>query len=549
VFAFAQPFIPLDQEVKVGRKAVSVYVDNSFSMAALSEDVPLLEKAKQRAREIISAYGIEDRFQVLTNDFAGRNQRTLGQEEALALVDEIAIGPAVRALSTVVARQEQALKNSDTDNRLLYLISDFQRNVTDLTTWEDSTTDLTLIPLQAVRESNVAIDSAWFEGPVPLLNQNNRLLVRLQNYSDEDLDNVRLTVKYSGQQKPEGVLELPARTTLIDTVNINVSQPGWQEVTLSITDYPITFDDDYHLAFRVAEKVRVLNISDEQPNRYLRAVLEGLSVFDATFQTSQGLDYGQMGTYQMIVLDDLQSISTGLAAELQRYVRSGGNLLVFPPRGADLASYQSFLGAFPANVLENFSEEERTVGSINTDEFVFNDVFENRSDNLRLPVTQGNFNLSRFSGRQEEVLMSYRDGAPYLTKYRSDQGHLYLCTAPLSDAVNNLVQNAEIFVPMLYKMAISAGVQRPVAYTIGKDEVIITKHQPHASEAAYKLRGSGQEFIPEQRIVSSQVYLGVDNQVSQAGFYQLFLNEDEPLDRFAFNYNRRESALDYFRPE
>ncbi|MCB0638008.1 MAG: hypothetical protein KDC54_15370, partial [Lewinella sp.] len=42
---------------------------------------------------------------------------------------------------------------------------------------------------------------------------------------------------------------------------------------------------------------------------------------------------------------------------------------------------------------------------------------------------------------------------------------------------------------------------------------------------------------------------GVDNQVSQAGFYQLFLNEDEPLDRFAFNYNRRESALDYFRPE
>jgi len=48
VFAFAQPFIPKDVEVRQGQKLVSVFVDNSFSMRAMSEDVPLLEKAKQR---------------------------------------------------------------------------------------------------------------------------------------------------------------------------------------------------------------------------------------------------------------------------------------------------------------------------------------------------------------------------------------------------------------------------------------------------------------------------------------------------------------------
>ncbi|NNE29623.1 MAG: hypothetical protein HKN16_08295, partial [Saprospiraceae bacterium] len=56
IFAFAQPFLPLDQEVQKGKKAVSVFVDNSFSMNALSEDVPLINQAKQKAREIVQGF-------------------------------------------------------------------------------------------------------------------------------------------------------------------------------------------------------------------------------------------------------------------------------------------------------------------------------------------------------------------------------------------------------------------------------------------------------------------------------------------------------------
>ena len=37
VFAFAQPFIPSAREVLTGRKAVSLFVDNSFSMGAESD--------------------------------------------------------------------------------------------------------------------------------------------------------------------------------------------------------------------------------------------------------------------------------------------------------------------------------------------------------------------------------------------------------------------------------------------------------------------------------------------------------------------------------
>ena len=74
VMAFAQPFIPQKgAEFKAGQKAISLFVDNSFSMSSLSQDVPLLDKAKQRATEIVSAYEVEDEFQILTNDFEGRH--------------------------------------------------------------------------------------------------------------------------------------------------------------------------------------------------------------------------------------------------------------------------------------------------------------------------------------------------------------------------------------------------------------------------------------------------------------------------------------------
>lgn len=142
--------------------------------------------------------------------------------------------------------------------------------------------------------------------------------------------------------------------------------------------------------------------------------------------------------------------------------------------------------------------------------------------------------------------MQYRDGNRYLVKYRIGQGHLYLSTVPLNEDVNNLVRNGEIFIPMLYKMAISSGYQKPIAYTIGRDQLIVANHQPSSGEIVYKLKGEDEEFIPEQRIVGSKVYLSVGEQVRDAGYYELFLNPDEILDQYAFNYDRKESDLAYY---
>ena len=543
VLAFAQPFLPVADGVLSGRKSVSVYVDNSFSMAAESDRAPLLQVARDRARAVVEAYGPEDRFQVLTNAFRGRDQRLVGQQEALDAIEEIRVGPESRPLSRVLQRQESALATGNLDNRLAYLISDFQRNVTDLEA-PDSLLQVSLLPLAAVQERNVAIDSVWFDAPVPQLNQNNLLLVRVRNYGDQDQDNVRLSLDYAGQTKPVGTLRVPAGTEVTDSVFLNISSGGPGTARLNITDFPVEFDDSYFISFRTTDRVRVLQIDgDGTFDRNLTAAL-GLAVFEPTQVPIQRVDYGGLGNYQLVVLTDLPELASGLAEQLRQYIRGGGNVLLFPPAGADVNGYNAFLRAVPADELGTYQEQSREVSGLNDEEFVFNGVFENRRAALNLPTTAGNYALSRFGGRGQETLLSYRDGSTALAKYAVGDGNLYLSTAPLDPAVNNLSLNAEVFIPMLYKMGISSGRRRPAAYTIGRDEAIETNRRPGETELVYKLRGPGGEFIPEQRALGNRVALGLGGQVPEAGVYDLAIG-DETVDAFAFNYDRAESDLSY----
>lgn len=547
VFAFAQPFIPQNKEVKKGKKSVSLFIDNSFSMSALSQDVSLLDKAKIRAEQIVKAYSPEDDFQILTNDFEGRHQRLVGKEDALAMIDEIKVSPAVREVSKIYSRQQQTLNSGKNDQQISYIISDFQKNITDFQNIKDSTSEVEIIPLQSVQEKNVSIDSAWFEAPVQMMNQTNTLLVKVKNHGDEATKSVRLTIKHNGQSRPVGTMDIPAKSFVIDTVPITILKTGWHRGELSITDYPIQFDDKFHFSFNVAEEVNVLVVNDGSPSNYLNAAFRGIPYFKITNQNSRSLEYSKFPNYKMIVLNDLKSISSGLASELNQFASNGGNLLVFPNAQADINTYKSFLQTFPADSYLGFEKAKRQVGKVNTNEFVFKDVFENRRANLKLPSTEGNFKMSGFSNRGSEQLLTYRDGSPFINKFRVGDGALYLCSAPLNTDYNNLVRNSEVFIPMLYKMAISASKERKIAYTIGRDETLETEAMTNTAgkDLVYKLKGEREEFIPGQRIISSKVFLTVGKELKEEGIYDLFMEAGTPTSTFAFNYDRKESNLEY----
>ena len=552
VLAFAQPFIPKSNQVKQGEQAVSIYIDNSFSMNTRSTDAPLIELAKKRAKDIVNAYSVSDRFQVLTNDFEGRDQRLVSKEDALTRIEEIRIGPVSRDLSKVVLRQSQCLASGKAEHKNAFLITDFQSNISDLKSVRDTSIDISLIPMRSVQERNVSIDSVWFDSPVQILNQPASLLVKISNRSDVESEEIRLSLLHDGQTKPAGALRIPPRSSRMDTVSFTILHPGWHEARLSLTDYPVQFDDDYYMAFHVAEHINVLSVNGLQVNKYLGNAFSGAKYFSLTNSDARALDYSKLSNYQLIVLNELPSVSSGLVQELKTFVQNGGNVVVFPARSAEVGSYSGLLNAFNGGELGGFDPTQRQASVVNTEEFVFKDVFLNKNANLRLPSTQGNYKIAPNRG---EHILTYRDGSAMVCKYALGEGALYMSAAPLDESVNDLVRNGEIFVPMLFKMAISGTKGRQIAYTIGKDETLEAKHQVAASgEIVYKLKRNsrpsgeqenGAEFIPEQRILGAKVLLTPGKSIQDAGWYQLGLTQDSIISEYAFNLDRRESDLSY----
>lgn len=547
VFAFAQPFLQKDENSKVvqGSKAVSVYIDNSFSMDAKSEDVSLFEKARYKAREIAQAYGPEDRFQLLTNDFEGKHQRLLLKDEFLTLLDEVTISPNSQKLADVVNRQKQALENSDAKQKNCYLISDFQKNIADFD--NDTLYKYYLVPLQSVQQQNVFIDSVWFAQPVLMLNETNKLLVRVVNTGETEVTGSRLSLLINGNAKSLKDLNIPPKTTLTDTLTFAITETGWNRCEVTVIDEPITFDDTYYFTFEISSQVNVLGIYGAQSNPYLRALMRQSPNFNYQEQAIGQLDYAKLPANQAIILWGIKDIPTGLAETLRKYVEGGGSLVLFPELQMNSENYNSFLRGLSVNTYTALNNNKREVGRINIEQEVFKNVFErNPTDNANtdLPFANTSWDMSAYSNTGEEVLISFKDGGSMFSKYNVGSGKIYLSAVPLDNKASNLPAHA-VFVPLIHKIAVVSTRTGRLAYTIGKDNNIEVNTKITDKESVFKIKGTNKEFIPGQKIVGAKAILSLNNQIKEAGYYNLFMEEATPLASLAFNYNRQESILEY----
>jgi hypothetical protein len=545
VLAFAQPFIPKkNTNISSGKKYVSVYVDNSFSMGAMSGGVRLLDKAKQAGKEIVQNYAANDEFQLLTNDLQGKQQRLIGKEEFLSMLDEVDISPATRNLQEIARRQADVLSLDNSKNKVAYILSDFQKNMGDFT--PDSTVRYNLIPLAADAQQNVFIDTAWFTGPVQLLNQNVRLIVRIKNSGEKAVEGNRLSLKLNGQTKGIADFSVGAGSYTYDTIGYVINQSGWNKAELSIQDFPITYDDTYFFAYQVADKIKVLAIDDDKTNIYLDAVFKGQAEFDYRALPVGNLDYSQIKGNQFVILSNLNTISSGLSAALNTFLANGGTVCIFPGAKSDLQAYNAFLTSLGLNTFSDWKETDQEVAKIDLQQGLFKDVFEKVPENMGLPKVRKYYGMNGHASSTEASVLMLKDGGAFLTKENYKSGTIYICASPLDKAYSDLPVHA-IFAPMLYKMAIMGNRAEDMQYVIGDKKGIEIASRGGGADKVYKVKGDQVEFIPEQFALGNKVILGLKDQIKKSGFYKVSLENSDSADIVALNYNRDESNLSFYK--
>lgn len=546
VFAFTQPYIPVDKSksIKQNRNVVSIYFDNSFSMNAEASKGTLFEIAKTKIKEIVAAYKTTDMFQLLTNDFEGRHQRLVNKEEFLEYLEDVSVSPAVKKISEVNKRQYDLLKSSKIKNKSAYLISDFQKSITDIEELKiDTLINSYFIPVIAGKSNNMYIDSCWFDSPVKQMGQNVKLFARIINVSDLDYEKIPISLTINDKQKALASFDIKANSHTDVVLPYKIKNHGIHNAFLEIVDSPILYDDKLYFSYIVSPTIPILCINGDNENIFLNTLFKNDSTFEFENVSVTNVDYSSFQKENLIILNAVEFISTGMDKELISYIENGGNVFVIPAEKFDYGTYQEFLSSVNTNYYTEIDTVNTKVDYLNIEHSIYNDVFEKIPDNIDLPTVNSYNIMSKTVYSDVENLLVLENGNSFLSAKNYKNGKIFVLVVPLSSNYSNFQQHA-IFVPTMYKIAISANDKNKLFYILGNDDVIEIGKTSGNGGNVFKIRSLENDFeiIPGNKNINFKVNLMIHKQIEQAANYSLSYGDKE-LMGLSFNYNRTESDL------
>lgn len=552
VFVFAQPYIPVNENIIDQNKpnAVSIFIDNSFSMEATAGGVTLFDIARERAAEIAGIYKTTDRFSLVTNDLEQKHRRMVPREEFMEFLDELEISPVTRNVSEIYRRMSDQFTEIRNANKTAYMLSDFQKITADIDNIQGDTTFRTLLaPVQTSNPANLYIDSCWFESPSQLVGQQAILNVRIRNSGDQSFERIPLKLISDNTQKALAGFSVEANNYAIVQLPFTNYSDGIQSDLLRITDYPITYDDEFFLSYAINESIPVMCIGEEDGCKYIRAVCGNDSLFAFTEVNVNRIDYSSFSNYYLIILQGLNAVSSGLGQELKKFVDNGGSIAIFPSAKMNIAVYNDFLASFNYGEFSALDTTSLRTSDLNTEHPLFEDVFESIPRNMDLPQVHAHFPFHAAPRSSSEVLMSLQNGDMFMSSLQSGTGTLYLFSVELSSAFSNFQKHA-IFVPVLYKMALRSQPYTRLYYTLGVEENIEIARYPLAGDQVFHLKAidGDMDVIPGYKNSDSRTTISLYGQVREAGNYLLTAG-DRSLAGISFNYDRRESDLSVLEPD
>ncbi len=552
VFAFAQPFIPGKTKTQQGEKAVSIYIDNSFSMEGTNKTGTLLENAKTDATEIVNSFNASDKFQLLTNDFEGKHQRFLSKEEFVEQLNDVKISSAIKNIKDVIKRQQDFLQNSGSKNKRLFLLSDFQKNTSFISKQDiDTSVVINLIPVMSSEVNNVYIDSIWFETPVQQFATQQVVHAAIINKSSKDIENGSLKLFINDKQVSLNSFNASAGNKADVSISFTVKEKGLNKGMLKIEDYPITYDDEFYFSFNAQTTIHALVINGKQSKTAgnFRSLMQNDSLFLFTENGEAAIDYSLFSGLNLIVLNELTTITTGLTSELQKFVNNGGSLVIFPAKKADLISYKEAFKGLQLPAITGLDTSNTKTQTINFEQGLYEGVFEKIDQRMDLPKIYEHYQFAQNTKSNSQNSIVLQNGNPFLAQYIIGTGKIYLFAIPSDESASNFVKHA-LFVPTLIKIAILSLKPSPVYYKTATNEAIVLVNSLNYSDKPLHIINTAKttDVIPEHRVINNTTHLFTQNQITQAGQYYI-MNNDSILKGLAFNYDRRESDMNFYNKD
>ncbi len=544
ILAFSQPYFSENKNlVKATARPSAIYIDNSFSMESGGVQINLLDQSKKAAHSLVMSYPVSARFYLITNDFNAGYQGEMSREEMLEAIDRVTVSPVPLTLRQINQNVEEIFRNEF--GSIVYLFSDFQQNSSDFT--PDSSIQYKLIPAKATRPSNLAIDSSWLDAPVFLLERDNRLMVRIHNYSDEALKSVPLRLFINDEQKAMDEISIEANSSLIDTISFRFESTGWNLMKLMLQDYPVQFDDTYFQRYYVKPEFRVLEINSGNASSFIQAMqIPGLMRIES--MNIGQIDLSRLNRNSLLILNQISNISSGVLQQFEQYVRLGGSLLILPGSAIESSTLNSWLKNLSGIQYEALNNHEATVNYLEQQQSLFFDVFENIQERIRLPKCQKYFPIHYLNRADMDKLMLLDNGDAFLTSAAVGKGHLFLSVVPAEIEFSDWPKT-DLFAVGLVQMAASEATSSQASIIIGKEQIIRERQVDLENDQILHLSNEQIDLLAPQQKIGMDILLHLGTIIKESGHYKLGIKDSTPIDVLAFNYNRSESDLSVFEAD
>ena len=556
VTAFAEPVISTDgtsNGLSTTKNAPPViYIDNSFSMQAGEIAGLNLEKAKNKALEIAGAFPLGTQFLFIDNGFSSRHNRLVNADGIRGFLEELTTTPKTPSIGEVIRKALQNLSFQDVDinsKKTVFVISDFQKNICDFSALEnDSLLSINLVKIESENQNNIAVDTVEFLTPYRLNGSEEELLVTVRNYGDKPVKNVPLKLYINQSSKCAETFDInPYEKKQITLKYVN-TEKNLVRGRVSVSDFPISYDDDLYFGYSIDSVKKILVISDEKSDKYFDALFKNDKNFSLEYSSDDNQD--NLIEYHTVVINRKKNIPAGLCSRIQSFVAAGGNVIFVPKVSGSIEDYNYLLSMMMCNTFTGVDTLRCKISNFNRQALLLKNAIKSVPENVDLPVINKYFNSTQNSYVSEETILETDSYKKILTANSYKAGKFYVFYTPLDEKSGTLVTH-RLIVPLLYNAtAFSQNFVSEYYTLIGKDDGFTTKIPGYKEGVKVFLKADDSDFELIPRISGPDGFMNFkifsQNLIEKAGFYTLMI-QDKPSNAFAaYNYDRKESDLDFF---
>ncbi|MEA3503796.1 MAG: BatA domain-containing protein [Bacteroidota bacterium] len=540
IIAFARPVI-IEGETSAlsDNKLVTIYIDNSFSMSFSKGSESTFYLAKKKAKSILKGYSPSTKFRVITNS---KNQRNFkNYSEAVSDIDAVEINPKIKYLSDVVEEARSALVDDNSAEKILFVFSDFQKSTCDFESIEATKNlEINFVPILSSQPNNIYIDSCWFENPVQQLHSASKLWVRIRNSGEKSFEKLPLTLHVNGEKKSLSGFSVAGNSFTDVMLTFTNYKSGYQMATLSITDNPVTFDNKLFFSFSLQSQYKVLSIFETEENSNFTKLFAIDSLISFQQQLRSKVVYSDISVNDVVILDGVEKLSSGLSMALKEFYNSGGTIVIYPPENGKITELNKNIANIENISFQDYTEQKSSVIDVNTDHYLFENVFENdvqlnafSDKKINLPKVFKHYSIKS----NGNTVMRLVNQLPFFTHIPA-KGNIYAFAA--NGKESDLYHHA-LFVPIMHRIVVTSGNKQNLYHYIGSNEFVEVDNIDLKSDKDFvRLSHINDdfEFVPITKHLNGKVYFKVGD--AEVGHYKIF-HQEEQKGLFSLNYNRKES--------